>query len=293
MNRNTPFRFRRTIVLGLVVATAVVAPAAGAAIDRRRARQPRRPEPRPSPPWRGSSRSRPEPPSSPPWRGSSRCPPGATLEPTVAEQPALPPGATLEPTVAGQPVLPPGATLEPTVAPTEQPGGVEVAPSPSSTVVEARDGLDWTDAGARGWNRVGSVLLLGGVLFVIQALRPTPTASAALRASAQETCGRVYWPVRTAKETSLPIPRLRPDRAETGSISGLAGSEDVQRTSERPEDSNRPSRASPTKIGSGSRQSREVSRCASGCRPVRSRKASVGAMETAISGRKGTGREHR
>ena len=47
---------------------------------------------------------------------------------------------------------------------------------------------------------------------------------------------------------------------------------------------------SPAKISSGSRQSREVSRCASGGRPVPSRKASVGAMKTATSGRKVQGR---
>ena len=95
-------------------------------------------------------------------------PPGATLEPTVAGQPALPPGATLEPTVARQPVLPPGAALEPTVAPTEQPGSVEVAPSPSGPVVVALDGFDWTDAGMGAGIALGGVLLLGGALVVFR-----------------------------------------------------------------------------------------------------------------------------
>ena len=148
MRRNTPFRSRRTIVLGLVVATAVVAPAAGAAID-----------PRFVNPTVGAMVA---------LAAQFALPPGATLEPTLAGQPALPPEATLEPTVASQPALPPEATLEPTMAPTKQPGGVEVAPSPSGPVVEALDGFDWTDAGLGAGIALGGVLLLGGALVVFR-----------------------------------------------------------------------------------------------------------------------------
>jgi hypothetical protein len=163
---NTPLRFRRTIVLGLVVAIAVVAPAAGAAID-----------PRFVKPTAGAMV---------PLAGQFSLPPGATLEPTVAGQVAPPPGATLEPTVAGQFAPPPGATLEPTVtpteqpalppevalepsvAPTEQPGGVEIARSPSSPVVEALDGFDWADAGLGAGIALGGIVLLGGALLVLR-----------------------------------------------------------------------------------------------------------------------------
>jgi hypothetical protein len=148
MNQNTPFRFARTIVLGLVVATAVVAPAAGAAID-----------PRFVDPTAGAMVA---------LTGQPALPPGATLEPTVTGQPALPPGATLEPTVAGQPALPPGAAPEPIVAPTEQPGGAVVVPSPSGPVVEALDGFDWADAGLGAGIALGGVLLLGGALLVFR-----------------------------------------------------------------------------------------------------------------------------
>ena len=72
MNHKTPFRLRRTIVLGLVVATALVTTSAVAASA-----------------------------------GQPVLPPGATVEPFVASagQPVLPPGATVEPVAAsaGQP----------------------------------------------------------------------------------------------------------------------------------------------------------------------------------------------
>src|SRR3990170_4333235 len=72
MNHKTPFRLRRTIVLGLVVATALVTTSAAAASA-----------------------------------GQPVLPPGATVEPVAASagQPVLPPGATVEPVAAsaGQP----------------------------------------------------------------------------------------------------------------------------------------------------------------------------------------------
>jgi hypothetical protein len=98
-------------------------------------------------------------------------PPGATVEPVAASTGfALPPGATIEPVAAstGQSGLPPGATVEPVAASTGQPGGVQVAPVPSSPVVEVRGGLDWADAGIGAGIAFGGILLLGGALLVIR-----------------------------------------------------------------------------------------------------------------------------
>jgi hypothetical protein len=158
MNHYTPFRFRRAIVFGLVVATAAIATStAGAAIDPRFVN---------------------------PTAGAFAAPPGATLEPVVASAP-LPPGATLEP-VAASAALPPGATLEPVAAsavkpslntgptvqplpaPTEQPGGVQAAPVLPSPVVEVPGGLDWADAGIGAGIAFGGILLLGGALLVVR-----------------------------------------------------------------------------------------------------------------------------
>src|SRR3990170_3619183 len=130
MNHKTPFRLRRTIVLGLVVATALVTTSAAAAS----AGQPVLPPGATVEPFVASA-------------GQPVLPPGATVEPFVASagQPVLPPGAPGEPFAAsaGQPVLPPGATVEPVAASAGQPGGVQVAPALSSPVVEGRGGLDW------------------------------------------------------------------------------------------------------------------------------------------------------
>jgi len=143
MNHKTPFRLRRTIVLGLVVATALVITSAAAAMI-----------------------GQPVLPLQP------TLPPGATVEQVAAStgQPVLPPGATVEQVAAstGQPVLPPGSTVESVAAPTVEPGGVEVAPVLSSPVVEIRSGLDWADAGIGAGIAFGGILLLGGALLVVR-----------------------------------------------------------------------------------------------------------------------------
>jgi hypothetical protein len=137
MYHDTLFRLGRTIVLGLVVSTAIVTTSAAAVST-----------------------------------GQFGLPPGATVEPVAASsgQFGLPPGATVEPDAAssGQFGLPPGATVEPVAASTEQPGGVQVAPVPSSPVVEVRGGLDWADAGIGAGIAFGGILLLGGGLLVIR-----------------------------------------------------------------------------------------------------------------------------
>jgi hypothetical protein len=143
MNHYTPFRFRRAIVFGLVVATAAIATStAGAAIDPRFVN---------------------------PTSGAFAAPPGATLEPVVASAP-LPPGATLEPVAASavKPSLNTGPTVQPLPAPTEQPGGVQAAPVLPSPVVEVPGGLDWADAGIGAGIAFGGILLLGGALLVVR-----------------------------------------------------------------------------------------------------------------------------
>jgi len=95
MNHKTPFRLRRTIVLGLVVATALVTTSAVAASA-----------------------------------GQPVLPPGATVEPVAASagQPVLPPGATAEPVAAptGQPG---GVEVVPVLSSpvVEVPGGLDWA----------------------------------------------------------------------------------------------------------------------------------------------------------------------
>jgi hypothetical protein len=173
MNHYTPFRFRRAIVFGLVVATAAIAAStAGAAID-----------PRFVNPTAGAFAAPPGA-TVDPVAASAALPPGATLEP-VAASAALPPGATLDP-VAASAALPPGATLEPVAAsavkpslntgptvqpfpaPTEQPGGIQAAPVLPSPVVEVPGGLDWADAGIGAGIAFGGILLLGGALLVVR-----------------------------------------------------------------------------------------------------------------------------
>jgi hypothetical protein len=152
MNHNAPFRLRRAVVHGLVVATAIVP---GSAI--------------------AASTGQLGPPGAtlePVAASASQfgLPPGATPEPIAASasQFGLPPGATPEPVAASpsQPVLPPGATVEPVAAATGQPGGVQVAPVSSGPVVEVGDGLDWADAGIGAGIAFGGILLLGGALLV-------------------------------------------------------------------------------------------------------------------------------
>jgi hypothetical protein len=171
MNHYTPFRFRRAIVFGLVVATAAIATStAGAAID-----------PRFVNPTAGAFAAP---------TGQFALPPGATVDPVAASagQFGLPPGATVEPVAAsaGQFGLPPGATVEPVAAsavkpslntgptvqpfpaPTEQPGGAQAAPVLPSPVVEVPGGLDWADAGIGAGIAFGGILLLGGALLVVR-----------------------------------------------------------------------------------------------------------------------------
>ena len=142
--------------------------------------------------------------------GQFALPAGATLVAFAARQFALPPGATLEPTLAGQPALPPGATLEPTVAeparasarshPRAHHGADETARRRRSRPLAVRPGSrgpGWVRldrCGSGGRNRVGRRTAPRWCSSRIQALRATPTASAALRASDQERCGRVYGP---------------------------------------------------------------------------------------------------
>jgi hypothetical protein len=147
MNHYTPFRFRRAIVFGLVVATAAIATStAGAAID-----------PRFVNPTAGAFAAP---------TGQFALPPGATAEPVVASA-ALPPGATLEPVVVSA-ALPPGATLEPVAVSTVPPSSVQAAPVASSPVVEVPGGLDWADAGIGAGIAFGGILLLGGALLVVR-----------------------------------------------------------------------------------------------------------------------------
>ena len=207
MNHNTPFRLRGTIVLALVVATVIAASTATAAID-----------PRLVNPAAGAMVA---------VTGQLALPPGATLEPTVAspcrqEPRSSPPVGSPPParsharadTVAGQPTLPPGATLEPIVAPS---GTARRRRSRPRAVRPGSRGPGWVRlgrCGSGGWNRVGSRTAPWQCSARIQALRAAPTASAALRASARERCGRV-WMARPHSpecqrghgQTSLPIPR--------------------------------------------------------------------------------------
>ena len=151
MNHNTPFRLSRTIVLGLVVATAIVTTSAVAAST-----------------------------------GQAPHPFGLTVEPVAAPLPDLPPAATIK-AAAASPALPdlppaatikaaaastvqpdpPAATVEP-VAPSTEPGSVQVAPVLASPVVEVRGGLDWADAGIGAGIAFGGILLLGGALLVVR-----------------------------------------------------------------------------------------------------------------------------
>jgi hypothetical protein len=168
MNHYTPFRFRRAIVFGLVVATAAIATStAGAAID-----------PRFVNPTAGAFAASTEQFVLPPGAtvepvaastGQFALPPGATVEP-VAASAALPPGATLEPVAASavKPSLNTGPTVQPFPAPTEQPGGIQAAPVLPSPVVEVPGGLDWADAGIGAGIAFGGILLLGGALLVVR-----------------------------------------------------------------------------------------------------------------------------
>jgi hypothetical protein len=153
MNHYTPFRFRRAIVFGLVVATAAIATStAGAAID-----------PRFVNPTAGAFAAP---------TGQFALPPGATVDPVAASagQFGLPPGATVEPVAASavKPSLNTGPTVQPFPAPTEQPGGIQAAPVLPSPVVEVPGGLDWADAGIGAGIAFGGILLLGGALLVVR-----------------------------------------------------------------------------------------------------------------------------
>jgi hypothetical protein len=151
MNHNTSFRLRRAIVLGLVVATAIVTRSAVAA---------------------ATEFSLPPGATVEPVAASTQfsLPPGATVEPAAAStQFSLPPGATVEPVAAStQFSLPPGATVEPVAASTVEPGGAPVASAPSSPALEVRGGLDWPDAGIGAGIAFGTILLLGGALLVVR-----------------------------------------------------------------------------------------------------------------------------
>jgi hypothetical protein len=170
MNHNAPFRLRRTIVHGLVVATAIVPGSAIAASTGQLG-----PPGATLEPVAASASQFGLPPGATPEPVAASAsqfglPPGATPEPIAASasQFGLPPGATPEPVAASpsQPVLPPGATVEPVAAATGQPGGVQVAPVSSGPVVEVGDGLDWADAGIGAGIAFGGILLLGGALLV-------------------------------------------------------------------------------------------------------------------------------
>jgi hypothetical protein len=166
MNHNTPFRLRRAIVLGLVVATAIVTSTAGAAIN-----------PRFVNPTAGGTEAS---------TGQPALPPGATLEPTAAStvEPALPPGATPSPSPVGEPVhgylgLPCQPNCDPGISDVSSPGtatsevpaampqAVIPAPALSNPVVEIRGGFDWADAGIGAAIAFAGMLLLGSALLVL------------------------------------------------------------------------------------------------------------------------------
>ena len=134
MNHNTPFRLSRTIVLGLVVATAIVTTSAVAAST-----------------------------------GQPPHPFGLTVEPVAAPLPDLPPAATVKAAAASPalPDLPPAATVK-AAAPSTEPGSVQIAPVLASPVVEVRGGLDWADAGIGAGIAFGGILLLGGALLIVR-----------------------------------------------------------------------------------------------------------------------------
>jgi hypothetical protein len=135
MNHYTPFRFRRAIVFGLVVATAAIATStAGAAIA-----------PRFVNPTAGAFAAS---------TGQFALPPGATAEPVAAS--------------AEQFSLPPGATVEPVAVSTVPPSSVQAAPALPSPVVEVQGGFDWADAGVGAGIAFGGILLLGGALLVVR-----------------------------------------------------------------------------------------------------------------------------
>ena len=171
MNHIRPFRLRRTIVLGLVLATATVTTSAVSAMTGQPVLPP------------AGQLVLPPGATVEPITTSTGQPPGAMVEAITAStgQPpgamvlvtastGQPPGAMVEPVAAsaGQPVLPPGATLKPVAASTGQPGGVQVAPVLSSPLVEIRGGLDWGDAGIGAGIAFGGILLLGGALLVVR-----------------------------------------------------------------------------------------------------------------------------
>jgi hypothetical protein len=147
MNRVTPIRLKRTILLGLVVASAIGTTSAVAASQGQL-----------SPPPGATA----EPVAA--SQGQFSPPPGATAEP-VAPSPGQfspPPGAAGELVVptGGQPALSAEATVEPAAA---------AAQVPSSPVVEVPGGLDWADAGIGAGIAFGSILLLGGALLMRRA----------------------------------------------------------------------------------------------------------------------------
>jgi hypothetical protein len=144
MNHYTPFRSRRTTLLGLVVATATMLPPATSVAASTL---------------------------------QFSLPPGATLEPDASTmQFALPAGATLEPGTAwaAQLAIPPRATHEPAPssippAPPQHADGVsDLAPAASTQGVVVGGGVDWADAGVGAGIAFGGVLLLGGVLLVVR-----------------------------------------------------------------------------------------------------------------------------
>jgi hypothetical protein len=160
MNHNRPFRLRRTVVLGLVVATSIGTTSAAAA---------------------ASTEQFVLPPGASPLTVQPALPPGAEVEqfalPPGASpstvQPALPPGGEVEPvaTSTGQFARPPGATAEPVAAPTGQPGGVQGAPVQPSPVLDVTGGLNWADAGIGAGIAFGGMLLLGGALALLMVRR--------------------------------------------------------------------------------------------------------------------------
>ena len=152
MNHETLFRLRRPIVLGLVVATAIVTTSAAAASTGQ-----------PPHPFGLTV----EPVAAPTVLPD--LPPAATIKAVSATVlPDLPPAATVKAAAAStvQPD-PPAATVEP-VAPSTEPGSVQVAPVLASPVVEVRGGLDWADAGIGAGIAFGGILLLGGALLVVR-----------------------------------------------------------------------------------------------------------------------------
>jgi hypothetical protein len=140
MNRNTASRLGRTILVGLVVATAIVTTAAASATT-----------------------------------AQFSPPPGATAEPVAPStgQSSPPPGATAEPVApsTGQPALSPEATAEPAAGSTVQPSGAQDTPALNIPAIEGQGGLDWADAGIGAGIALGSILLLGGALLVVRGQR--------------------------------------------------------------------------------------------------------------------------